>query len=281
MKCERLMELIPDFLAGYLDSGTKEQIAAHIKECANCKQELEQFETTWGKLGELPENEPGPALRENFYSMLETYQHGMNYSRQPRLSLGEKLGQLFDAVWPKQPAFQMVIALLFLISGLLAGLSIKNSEFSREEFAEMKNEIRETRQLVTLSLLSQPSAIDRLEGVNMVSLENESNEELIPALLTILNTDDNVNVRMAAVDKLYLFCDRQDVREELVKSLSVQLSPLVQISLIDLLVELRETSALEVLKQLSEGQQIHESVKNRARKGIEQIIKGDNNERII
>ncbi|MFC1650525.1 HEAT repeat domain-containing protein [Candidatus Latescibacterota bacterium] len=281
MKCDKFTELIPDFLAGYLDSDTKEQIASHIKECTNCKSELEQFETTWEKLGELPENEPGPALRENFYSMLETYQHGMNYSRQPSLSWSEKLGQLFDAVWPKQPAFQMAIALLFMISGLLAGLSIKTGEFSREELASMKQEISETRQLVTLSLLSQPSAIDRLEGVNMVSQTSGSNEELISALLTILNSDQNVNLRMAAVDKLYLFSGKQEVRDELVKSLSTQMSPLVQISLIDVLVELREKSALETFERISEDQYVLEPVKKHARKGIEQINKGDYHEGII
>ena len=272
MKCDTLKELIPDFLAGYLDSDAKEEIASHIKECSNCKHELEQFETTWEKLGELPEKEPGPALRENFYSMLEAYQHGMNYSRQPRLSWSEKLGQLFDAVWPKQPAFQMGIALLFLVSGLLAGLSMKTGEFSREELAEMKNEIRETRQLVTLSLLSQPSAIDRLEGVYMSRQVSEPNETLISALLTTLNSDQNVNVRMAAVDALYLFSGKPEVREELVNSLSTQLSPLVQISLIDLLVELREKSALDVLEKISEDRQILEPVKKHARKGIELII---------
>ena len=184
----------------------------------------------------------------------------------------KKLGQLFDAVWPRQPAFQMGIALLFLVSGLLAGLSIKTGEFSREELAEMKNEIRETRQLVTLSLLSQPSAIDRLEGVYMSRQVREPNETLISALLTTLNSDRNVNVRMAAVDALYLYCGKPEVREELIKSLSTQLSPLVQISLIDLLVELREKSALDVLKQISEDRQILEPVKKHARKGIEQII---------
>ena len=272
MKCEMFTELIPDYLAGYLDSDTKDQIASHIKECSKCKHELEQFETTWEKLGELPENEPGPALRENFYSMLDTYQHGMNHSRRPGLSWHEKLGQLLDAVWPKQPAFQMGISLLLMVSGLMAGLSIKNGEFSREELAEMKDEIRETRQLVTLSLLSQPSAIDRLEGVNMSRQIREPSETLISALLTTLNSDQNVNVRMAAVDALYLFSGKPEVREELVNSLSTQLSPLVQISLIDLLVELREKSALDVLEKISEDRQILEPVKKHARKGIELII---------
>ena len=281
MKCDMFTELIPDFLAGSLDSDKKEQLAAHMKECANCKQELEQFETTWEKLGELPEHEPGPALRENFYTMLETYQHGMNHSRTPSLSWSEKLGQLLDAVWPKQPAFQMGIALLFLISGLLAGITMKTGEFSREEFASMQQEIRETRHMVTLSLLSQPSAIDRLEGVSMVNRVNEPDEELISALFMTVNSDLDVNVRLAAVDKLYLFSDKQEVRDELINSLSTQMSPLVQISLIDTLVELREKSALDVMEQLSENRNVLELVKNHARKGIELIKQGANHEDVI
>jgi hypothetical protein len=281
MKCNYCTELIPDLLAGTLDSAKKEELSAHLKECAACKRELEQFETTWEKLGDLPEHEPGPALRENFYSMLETYQHGMNHGRQPSVSWSEKLGQLLDAVWPKQPAFQMGIALLFLISGLLAGVTMRTGQFSREEFASMQHEIRETRQLVTLSLLSRPSAIDRLEGVNMVSQTSEPNEELITALFLVLNSDQNVNVRLAAVDKLYLFSGKQDVRDELIKSLSTQLSPHVQISLIDILVELREKSALEIFEQLSNNPNILNAVKKRAREGIELINQGVNNEDVI
>ena len=272
MKCEMFTELIPDYLAGYLDSDTKDQIASHIKECSKCKHELEQFETTWEKLGELPENEPGPALRENFYSMLDTYQHGMNHSRRPGLSWHEKLGQLLDAVWPKQPAFQMGISLLLMVSGLMAGLSIKNGEFSREEFAEMKDEIRETRQLVTLSLLNQSSAIERLHGLSMSSYVKDPDEQFFSLLLVTLNSDPNINVRLAAVNALRTFCDNPWVRTELANSLPNQTSPLVQISLIDLLVEVREQGALAVLRALIDDQKSIEEVKKRAKWGINQII---------
>jgi hypothetical protein len=145
----------------------------------------------------------------------------------------------------------------------------------------MQNEIRETRHLVALSLLSQPSAIDRMEGVNMVSRVNGPNDELISALFLTLNSDMNVNVRLAAVDKLALFSDVPEVREQLVESLSTQMSPHVQIALIDVLIELREQSALEVLEQIADSGQILEPVKKRARKGIELIQQGEQNENLI
>ncbi len=281
MKCNEYQELIPDFLAGALDPADRGQMAVHMKDCAACRREFEMIKVTWEKLGELPEHEPGPALRENFNIMLETYKHGMNHSVKPGVSFIERLGQFLEAVWPKQPVFQMGIAVVFLIFGLYAGITMRGGEFSREEFTVMQNEIRETRHLVALSLLNRPSAIDRMEGVSMVSRVNGPDDELISALFLTLNSDMNINVRLAAVDKLLLFSDVPEVREGLVESLTTQMSPHVQIALIDVLTELREQSALEVLEQIAESSQILEPVKNRAREGIELIQRGAQNENLI
>ena len=70
---------------------------------------------------------------------------------------------------------------------------------------------------------------------------------------------------------MYLFRDRPGVRESLVKSLAVQAYPLVQVALIDFLVEVRETRAIEALKKLVEGGDLTPEVKQRAEQGLKQI----------
>lgn len=272
MECKKITELLPDFLAGYLDSKTREHIAAHIEECAKCKLEIEQFEMTWAKLEQLPEEEPGPAVKERFYSMLEAYQQGLEHNRQPRLSWHEKLGQLFDAVWPKQPAFQMGIALVFLVFGVFAGLFVDVSKFSNGEIAEMKKEMQDMRKMVTLSLLDQSSAIERLQGLSMSSNIENPDEEFLSIILYLLNSDTNVNVRLAAVEAMRSFGDNQWVRTELVKSLASQSSPLVQVGLIDLMVDLNEQNSLEVLREMANNQYTNDTVKQRAKWGIQQIL---------
>ena len=271
MKCKRIRELIPDFVSGNLDSKTRSQIEEHISNCTGCKQEIEDLNLVWSRLAQIPQEEPGPAVRDRFYSMLETYRHGLN-NAPARSSWNVKLGELLESFRPQRPIFQLGVAVVFLIFGIVIGQRMDPGPGTNGEMAELKEEVREMRQMVTLSLLNQSSAAERLHGLTMSRKVTDPNEEFMSLLLLTLNSDTNVNVRLAAVDALQVYCDNPWVRNELVKSLSRQTSPLVQISLIDLLAEIREQKALDVLRALINDQQSIEAVKKRARWGINQII---------
>ena len=80
-------------------------------------------------------------------------------------------------------------------------------------------------------------------------MENPANETL-EALLYTLNHDPNLNVRLSAVDALYLFTGHPLVKQGLLDSLHKQTSPLVQIALIDLIADMREKQAIKSLKEL-------------------------------
>ncbi len=127
------------------------------------------------------------------------------------------------------------------------------------------------QQTVSLLLLKQSSPSQRLLGVNKTAQVTEPDRELLTSLLETVNTDPNVNVRLAAVDALYLYRDRPGVRNALLASLDRQQHPMVQIALIDLLVAMREHRALQSLKDLLNDQQINEYVRERAEWGIQQL----------
>jgi HEAT repeat protein len=91
-------------------------------------------------------------------------------------------------------------------------------------------------------------------------------------LVNTLNTDPNINVRLAAVEALYLFRNQPGVRDNLTNSLALQDSPLVQVALIDLLVEIREQRASEALKALIKNEKLNPDVKKLAEQGIKQLI---------
>ena len=61
------------------------------------------------------------------------------------------------------------------------------------------------RRTVALSMLDRPSATERLEGISWSAGLDNPGEKTIVALVNKLNGDPNVNVRLAAVDALYLF----------------------------------------------------------------------------
>ena len=122
-----------------------------------------------------------------------------------------------------------------------------------------------------LSLLQQQSAFTRLEGVAWAYRVEHSDSDVLNALMHTVNNDPSVDVRLAAVDALRQFADNTSTRRELVQSLPRQTSPLMQIALIDLLVELRESSAAPQLERLIQEPALDQNVQRRARLALHRL----------
>jgi HEAT repeat protein len=88
--------------------------------------------------------------------------------------------------------------------------------------------------------------------VSWSSQVNHPDPEFLTTLVHTLNYDPNVDVRLAAVDAIARFAGYSTVRIDLVRSLPKQDSPLVQIALIDLLVQLHERQSVDAFKRIIE-----------------------------
>ena len=270
MKCEEIKDMIPDYLSGTLDQQVKSRIDEHTLSCIDCRKEIEALSLVWTKMEDLPEEEPGPAVRTRFYTMLEAYNHGIKNAPQ-RASWFESLNERLRGWWPRQPVFQFGVTAIFLFVGLTVGLRINAPSQSTGELEQLNREMTEMRQLVTLSLLNQPTASERLRGVYMSRDIPELDDKYLAALVTALNSDPSVSVRLAAVDALQRYSDSPNVRNDLVESLPRQTSPLVQISLIDALVRLREERAIDAFKTVADNPRSIEPVIKRAKMGMDAI----------
>ncbi len=71
MTCEKTQEKFADYLTGDLDEAGRADVQGHILACASCRADLEDLTVVWAKLGVLPEEQPGGAVRSRFYAMLE------------------------------------------------------------------------------------------------------------------------------------------------------------------------------------------------------------------
>jgi len=270
MRCQQIKEKFADFLIGDIGQKTKEKIQSHLTACTSCRDELESLSLIWAKLGVLPEEHPSSALRTRFYSMLEAYKQGIEQEKSaPRL---QKLFQgLFERWWPKRPAFQFSLAFMLLMVGLAAGYFLNVTRQSSKDLVHLRQEVQSMHQMLAVSLIDQKSPSERLRGINLSYRMERPEVNTLAKLLHTLNSDQNVNVRLAAVDALYLFHDYPMVKEGLTQSLSNQTSPLVQVALVDLIVELRERRAVEALKQLIQDEELNPEVRNRAEQGIQQL----------
>lgn len=262
--CQDFQGQFPDYLTGDLDAKAVESIQDHVTTCNSCRSELEELTGTWTQLGILPEEQPDANLRKNFYTMLESYREGLESSPLKKFFDFFKIKNMGEKLWPRRPIFQLAAVMVFLIMGFTVGYFVRLHDQNTREIARLRQENQLFHQQLTVSLLNQSSPSQRLKGLMWSrQLENPADETL-DTLLNTLNSDPNVNVRLTAVDALYLFSDHPKVKQGLMQSLQKQTSPMVQIALIDLLVEMREKQAIKSLKQLLERNQLTPEVKERA-----------------
>ena len=127
------------------------------------------------------------------------------------------------------------------------------------------------RQMVALSLMQQQSASERLKGVNWSYQLQQPDREVLTALLDTLMHDPNVNVRLAAIDALRQFGGQPVVRSGVVEALGRQDSPMVQVALIDLVVDLKEKESVDTLRKLIQNEKLNEAVRTRAQKGLQEL----------
>lgn len=150
---------------------------------------------------------------------------------------------------------------------LLLGLGLGYVTFGRRSadgasIQTLQREVGDLHEMVALSLLERGSVSERLQGVSYgrdisageaargSSEANAKDDRIVAALFARLIEDPNVNVRLAALEALRPTADRAEYRGRLVEAVERQGSPLVALSLIDLLLQSGSAAARQDLEQL-------------------------------
>lgn len=225
----------------------------------------EPLRRIWEALDRLPEEQPGPALRQCFYRMLDEEAERAPRKRPVRKSWREVLSTLL----PQPVRLGVAWALPALVVGILLGGRVPGSE-KRGEISELRQEVRSLSRVVTLSLLQQESASERLKGVSYGRSTGPTDERVLSALLAAVTEDPNENVRLAAIDALAGVVERPRVQRTLAESLPRQPSPMVQIALVDLLAE--APGARPLLSRVAENPEVDPTVRDYLRRRLERRI---------
>ena len=140
-----------------------------------------------------------------------------------------------------------------------------------EQIVQLGKEISDLKEMMMLSLLEKESATDRLKAVSLTDQMDQASKQVTTALLQTLNNDENVNVRLAALDALKPYSKDSAIREALVRSIGQQKSPLVQLALAELMAQLQEKTAIDELNKILEDSETPSDVKKKIKENI-QII---------
>src|SRR5262245_44590240 len=196
MRCDELTELLPDYFHDNLPASSRATVEAHLRDCAECAAQV----SLWRRLGELPDEKPSPRLRRRFDAMLSAYEEGRGLKAARPTAV---------PVW-----LQYAAAVLILGIGFLAGRYVQQPGRETSEVAALRTELSGTNdriaalnQLVVLSMLQQPSASQRLQGVSYSLAVPHADPQIVGALLRSLRSDASVDVRLAALDSLRRYGD--------------------------------------------------------------------------
>ena len=268
MQCTDLGPQMLEYLAGTLPDDRLAEIRAHLAECAACRDDVDASAELWNELGAAPAPRPESArMRARFDAALQGYIDGQTESRVLTALKPSRPS------WQSQPWLQFAGAAALLVLGVALGRFVIStpSPQPNSEIALLREELRDTRQMVTLSLMQQQSASERLKGVTTSSLLEQPSTEVVSALLETLKRDPNVNVRLASVDALRRFGNRDAVRKSVVEALPEQESPLVQIAMVDFILESAGPEAKSVLQRLVEDMMLNQAVRDRAARGLQRV----------
>jgi hypothetical protein len=265
-----VVEHLTAYLSGDLDEAASHSVGDHLASCPACAGEYEAMRTVWDALGRIPEELPRPSLRRNFLEMLSRYDDAAARAGSRRVS--PMLALIPGWFRPGRPAVQAACAAVLAVGSFACGYFLSGGGRNPGEMAELRQEVHALNNLLTVSLLHQESASERLKGVSLGSRGNGSDPDIASALIYAMNHDRNVNVRLAALDALSRDIGTSGVRGEIIRTFPEQSSPLMQIALVDVLVQINDPESREVLQQALTRPGLLPDVRERIGQGIRQIL---------
>jgi hypothetical protein len=234
-------------------------VDAHLRTCERCAAEYAEIEETWQRLRTVPAAEPDSA------SMATRFEAGLHdYMAEHHSRQATHRGAAYYGL-------QLTAAAAMVILGVIIGRQSTPAPAPDPQLAALREELRDMREMVAVSLLQQQSATERLKGVSWSNQIDQPGMTLTSALLEALMHDPNVNVRVSAIDALKRFAEREDVRVGALEALPRQTSPVVQVALIDFVVETNGREAAGALRRIADDPMANDTVRMRARRGLEQL----------
>ncbi|MCK8495675.1 HEAT repeat domain-containing protein [Spirosoma sp. RP8] len=270
MNCEQANEQFTEWLSNQLPDAERLEMEAHLATCPDCQRAAHATQQLWSQLDSLAVPEPSERMRVRFDAMLDTYKDSV--SSEQATGLTSFVAKL-RTFWTPQMALRLAYSLALIGFGILVGYWSPNRPVLayQQQVDSLSSQVQEMRQMMLLSLIDNPSASERLRAVSYTDDLNQANERVVEALLTTLNKDPNVNVRLVTLEALAKLADDPTVRQGLVQSLTRQESPLVQAALADVMVKLQEKRSIKPLQQLLRQERLNDLVKSKIQESLKAL----------
>lgn len=245
MKCEEVDRMMIDYLDFNLREDMRREIENHLETCERCIDELKDIQQVMNLVSKDEMETPDDSLRINFYHMLHS---------QIKNTAPDCFRELIPVTpWYSQWKYRVAAAVALLVFGSFIGMfvnTLSTRSLATNELKQLQTEVTDLKKSAMFTMLKEESSSDRIQAVSYAGELGKTDENVINVLVETLNKDKNVSVRMAAAYALSRFADQKEVTDSLVKSLSVQTDPILQVTLINILAERKEKSAAGTVQKI-------------------------------
>ena len=232
-----MKEVQQDKLIAYLLNDLSEDdhkiLQKQVEESPVLQAELKALRLVLDGIDQQETIAPSDHSREQFYQFLE---------------VESKSQQSVSTPLAPSRLWQSAAAVALLVIGIGFGLVWQSNERQQKQLVTLSSELVETRKLLLLAMLEDPSASERIKAMNVSTKEVESDGRIVEALISRLQNDENENVRLKAAEALADFMHMEGVAEAAIQTLELESSPEVQITLIESLVNGERKEAVPSFK---------------------------------
>ncbi|WP_375435659.1 HEAT repeat domain-containing protein [uncultured Hymenobacter sp.] len=270
--CEAIAPLLAGYAEQDLTAVETTQVEVHLPACPACRAQLRELRELLACIDDQVFPMPPLALRDNFLAQLA--EEKMALPKAVDAQSTEPVEAKVVAFWAPTPTarwLRIAASIALLAVGALLGLMLRPG--ISPELASRQPAAGETLAATLTAATSQPAtASRRIQLVAEAPASVQPGDPAIQVLINTLNADPNPNVRLAACEALYRLRADPRVGPALVQALPNQNDPNVQITLIELLVALRDKRAVPTLERLSRQSDALPAVRQQAASGLGQLI---------
>jgi anti-sigma factor RsiW len=249
---------IKEMLTAYFDDALLPEehdlVVQHLGECSECNQELQEIKNIGETFHKTPLLEAPSDSEKILMKML----------KQEKKPESRPITITFNFSWR-----QIAAASIIFIVGVTAGMMTQGIHTgNKDSITGLEQQIIQMRQVLMTALINNDSPSDRIKAVHYAEQISQPSPQVTDILISTLNTDPSVNVRLAAANALQQFAAHQNVRTSLAEALKQQSDPMLQIVLIKMLVQMHEQAVVPTLQQFSTDHETHEMVKKEAEEAL-------------
>ncbi len=247
------------------DGMTSDGFEIFLEKYSECKEELLPFYDTIQGLDGIERVGPSDSMDTKFYAMLETELEAKAESKP-----AAKLVMKRNRNWYKSLA---IAASIFMV-GALAGFYFFGDKGDQQSvLMAAQDGVQGEESNSDQVILAGNSSMNRLEDISEMMKAPELSDKIIDALNKSLINDPNVNVRLTAIEAMIHYADNPKVRENLIKAIPYQDSPIIQMTLAEVMLALEEGNSKDEWQELFKSGKMEDDVKQQVEETLAPVLK--------